>query len=578
MCAGVSLYTTPLSSSVTLNLIEASKSTQVQKGFGEVVEFLESHNRNTVDLPPLEETDPPMPPPNPPPNLPEVSYTTSAPSWVPSWVKPPEESYPTSAPPTSEENAPQEVRQEEEDIDELPLNSNRILPCNNNLGCILDLIAEKTPASDYRTVIVTILDDEYVPFFQNLMKSAVNVGISCLLGVTLSESAHNQLLSLGFPSYYYKMQNDVDNSAASLFKSEAFQRKTATKFYASQEVLKLGFSLLLLDLDNVFLQNPFSKFDCFVCDFEVQMDKPKKQTVFNICIGIVFMRPTAKMMAVIDGMFAQWKQHGENMLWDQELFINVVNTHSRQRQIRWRLLEFREFPSGFQLQEKFQEDGGYFNIFLYDLSDSYIFHANWFFGAEVKKLILSEFGLWRMHHPNYYRDPEAKYLSYSNSMDAMFSLVLPSFSTKSNQPGFSAPSSAPNSTSTPNGPQPYSLSQKDQLNAAFKIAATLNRILIFPKFAYNEAPAFCTVECVYKREAQDFLDTHRLFRPNYFFRSPEVPESVKKSTTPPISLSECENASIKGLVMTVAQVAACLQPYKDHSIIMLKDLFTYLLD
>ena len=123
----------------------------------------------------------------------------------------------------------------------------------------LPCVASKMAVSN--TLVTCILDSPYVDMFLNFAESAKNTNTTNLLPVTLSNYSNLQLLQSGYDNYFDDSLVSISKVESS-FLSGTFKKKGAMKFISSLQLLKLGYSVLLLDLDNYFVRNPFSYFRC----------------------------------------------------------------------------------------------------------------------------------------------------------------------------------------------------------------------------------------------------------------------------------------------------------------------------
>eukprot|EP01066_Platyproteum_vivax_P005174 Platyproteum_vivax@DN16595_c0_g1_i1.p1 len=425
--------------------------------------------------------------------------------------------------------------------------------CNNDLTCIAPIAAETTTAtsSAAKTVAITLLDDDYMAFFANMVVSARKAGVNNLLTVSLSESTHQLLTNLGYASYRYKLADSDVSSKASTFLSVDWKRKNSARIPVIYEILRLGYNVLMLDVDLVFIENPYHLFTCKDCDFEIQKEHPQPLNNKSSCeecnMGIIFMRPTETMFQVLEEMMDEFAQDTSGEIWDQWLFRQKVNNKLNNNSITMKYLDFEQFPTGSEINCNEFFDG---IVKVWNYADNRtMLHLAHFAGVETKRYMLREAGLWFVDDPKYYKAEDTQYLTYEDTHDLKnFGIVA--------------------------------YSQQEQLLTAIRIATALDRILILPKFTFSRLnkKAWCTLHCLYMHEKSElFLRQYeKKLRPQSFFSSPDVPTSVLQSITDPIEIVQ-ESDFDKQLWTTprylgLDLVKAVLKPYNEHSIIKLKNV------
>ena len=122
-----------------------------------------------------------------------------------------------------------------------------------------------------KMVLLSSVDYAYVEMALNLWETSLKkFGIENFLFICSDLHAHNELARHGLPTF--KGKDDSDASKPSLFGTAAFKRKSRLKLHIVFEALKLGYTVLLVDVDIVFLKNPFPFLTCRDCDIQIQND------------------------------------------------------------------------------------------------------------------------------------------------------------------------------------------------------------------------------------------------------------------------------------------------------------------
>ena len=380
------------------------------------------------------------------------------------------------------------------------------LQCNTtDLPCVASKMAVNN------TLVTCILDSPYVDMFLNFAESAKNTNITNLLPVTLSNYSNLQLLQRGYDNYFDDSLVSISKVESS-FLSGTFKKKGAMKFISSLHLLKLGYSVLLLDLDNYFVRNPFSYFRCMDCDFEIQMDVPSKPQ--GLCVGIVFFRPTKAMIKFLFEMTSTLDKNPK--LWDQVLFVKMARDWQKQKKIKYNVLPFEQFPTGYELHEKIVNMETYNRV-----EKSVIYHNNWCLGLEQKINRAQELGIWLLDYNGYYSSKSAKYITYDN-------------------------------------PEPSKVKQElNVLTQAFVLAEKLNRTLILPLFTCpNNLKLKCSFEQINEIKKQA-MKHYGKFREHAFLKHPKVPTVIKNSYTNPIIIQMKNGTDInlyKNINMTQCKI------------------------
>ena len=425
----------------------------------------------------------------------------------------------------------------------LNLNLNDSFQCNTtDLPCLASNMAVNN------TLVTCILDSPYVDMFLNFAESAKNRNITNLLPVTLSKYSNLQLTQRGYDNYYDDSIVSISKQESS-FMSGTFKKKGAMKFVSSLQLLKLGYSVLLLDLDTFFVKNPFNYFRCKDCDFEVQMNVPGKPQ--GLCVGIVFFRATKAMKKFLFEMNSTLNKNPN--LWDQALFLQMARDWQRLKKIKYNVLPFEQFPTGYELYERIASMETYNRV-----EKSVIYHNNWSLGLKQKLNRAKELGIWLLDYNGYYSNKSAKYITYDN-------------------------------------PDPAKIKQElNVLTQAFKLAEKLNRTLILPLFTCpNNHKLKCTFEQINEIKQQAMKHNGK-FREHFFLRHPKVPPVIKNSYTKPIfvqvktaagnnlykniNMTQCKIYKAEKESPTYKEILMWTKNYEQVSVIKFHNLYFHITD
>ena len=361
-------------------------------------------------------------------------------------------------------------------------------------------------------VTLVIVDYPVLNMFINYYNSAKRVGIHNILPIALDEQAYHELKIMEIPVYL-----DTSISAAtkheSGFLTQDFKLKGKMKFISALKVLRLGYAVLLSDIDIYFIKNPFPYLDCIECDFEVQKDHPEDHS--SISVGFVIFRPTQRTIEFLEILIE--KLEYDRTLWDQKTFREMILVPREKRNYSFnaRTLSPYIFPTGGVFNQYFNQN--HKMIFKRSNHSEYlvlppkvrpnavIYHNSWTGRSASKIYRFREMGMWNMDTPNnYYSSPTRKYLTYNNPWKSLAYM------------------------------------EQDILHFALQLCKLFNRTLILPKFhCYDpkDRPAYpCSLTEVNDVEAFEKVYSGR-YREHSFLGHPLVPLSVKTSVSPELFIS-----------------------------------------
>ena len=270
------------------------------------------------------------------------------------------------------------------------------------------------------------------------------------------------------------------------------------------ECLKLGVSVLLVDLDIVFLKNPLPIVTkCPDCDFVTHIDRS------GINSGFFLVRPTRAGITLFDKVV--------NMITDRptgdQVYVNRAFHEMKQNgRIKYQFLPQALFPVG----RIFFKEGH--RIFIGDnpCTKCVIVHNNYIISLEAKRYRFMEYGLWEVDKNGYYSSTDRRYIRFDNPIDSQSSsLGAGGFNTQARE--------------------------LQSLTFALILGHILNRTVILPAFhckgatGYSPQPKnqmchFGVHFCV--RQFERELSAVDPYREHVFLQHNMVPEATKKSASP----------------------------------------------
>ena len=238
--------------------------------------------------------------------------------------------------------------------------------------------------------------------------------------------------------------------------------------------------------------------------------------------GFYYVKPTKSAIALFSSALRLGRS--QPRLSDQVTLNSFIKQLSYSGELRPKLLPDDLFPNG----RVYFEFGG--RMFAGDnpCAECVIVHNNWIVGQPGKKYRLKEHLLWHVDTDGYFSCPNRTYMTYDNPDD------------------FGA-----NSTYT----EEYAA-----LRNAFTIAHILNRTLILPRFHCYQCKMFPGEKPVSHCYAGKFYKISRLdrelpYRESVFLRHPLVPQSVKTSVSPVMTITTGSHSDVAHQNVTYTFIA-----------------------
>ncbi|EPS64705.1 hypothetical protein M569_10073, partial [Genlisea aurea] len=190
-----------------------------------------------------------------------------------------------------------------------------------------------------KELIVALANSNVKPMLEIWFTNIKNVGIPNYLVVALDDEILNFCRSNNVPVF----QRDPDEAVDSVGKTGGNHAVSALKFRILREFLQLGYSVLLSDVDVIFLQNPFHHL-FRDCDLESMSDGHDNMTAYGyndvfdepamgwaryahtmrIWVynsGFFYIRPTIPSIELLDRIVDRVAKENS---WDQAVFNEVL--------------------------------------------------------------------------------------------------------------------------------------------------------------------------------------------------------------------------------------------------------------
>ncbi|KAK2143050.1 hypothetical protein LSH36_883g00071 [Paralvinella palmiformis] len=202
---------------------------------------------------------------------------------------------------------------------------------------------------------------------------------------------------------YFGVEASEESSS---FFSKEFLTKTYLKMKVVKDAIALNVTVLLVDLDVVFLKNPLFYLGCDHCDLLIQTSAFEDY----LNTGFYMMKPTKGSRRLLARTWSRIESGNYTKQNDQMIFNSVLADMRKRREIRPVVLDINAYPDGVM----FFKEGG--RVFRDDnpCHNCIIVHNNGLVTKEAKRYRFKEYGLWAVDSGGYYSDPRRMYIAYEN--------------------------------------------------------------------------------------------------------------------------------------------------------------------
>ena len=305
-----------------------------------------------------------------------------------------------------------------------------------------------------------------------------------VLYICVDPIACSEAYRYGLPAVMYKTFPTETGD----FATEIFVKKAMVKHYVVRDILKMGYSVLLSDLDIFWFRSPVEDLiaACDKKDFVIQ-----NEANINLNIGFMYVNPTKASIDFYDKVI----ENDRNVTGAQVLFSQLAWKY--RNSVKYEVLPTDKYPDGLTYFEKDHRK------FPKPCSKCFIAHNNWIVGTEAKEFRFREHLMWFLDKDEYYSSPARKYISYE---------------------------SLPGST------------MEDDLAAlksALGVAMAVGRTLILPPYFHTQKKQRTPLNGVLLiRNFEEQFS--RFFRESSFLSHPFVPSNITKSICGPFSIQKEE--------------------------------------
>ena len=260
-------------------------------------------------------------------------------------------------------------------------------------------------ADKNKTIILATVDLAYIDMAINLYETSFKkFNLQNYVFACSQQEATNILMSHGIDAI--TLWSDSQGNETSDYNTEAFNRKTRYKTLATVIALNMGFSVLLMDVDIVFLKNPFPFFTCNSCDiiFQSEGGETNRNTGFYLAFPT---NNTIKMHLLALDSYKLSETFN-----DQDAIKQITDAMQADGDLKIQVLNKKLFPNGVSYFDDGCRMFGDDNL----CHDCVIVHNNDIISYSNKVYRFKEHFMWVIDTNGYYSNEKAKYLTFENTL------------------------------------------------------------------------------------------------------------------------------------------------------------------
>ena len=369
----------------------------------------------------------------------------------------------------------------------------------NDIKLFKDFLHKK--ANKDNIVILLVVDVPFVDMAINLYETSFKkLNITNYIFFGAHEEATKMLQSQNFDAL--TGWNDTEGETSSNFGSKHFFRKNLYKTIGALVALKLGYNVLVMDVDIILLKNPFELLKCNTCDIIFSTEGNTHRLNAGFYLAFNKTETIILHQSVIEKVIKS-----NFLIHEQESFNSLIHTQKKIKVLR---LDYKLFQNGRDFFEVGKRMFAHVNPCDYCVS----IHNNYIRSHSHKVYRFREHLMWLYESGDqYYSSKNRKYITYKNR---------------------------------------YYFGEKETMKAedkalknAFLLGFLLNRTVILPKFfcylcsdtvCYQDIrTALCATNIHFNIHTLD-IHLKNKYREHMFLSHPKVPENVKSSISKQIIL------------------------------------------
>ncbi len=424
-----------------------------------------------------------------------------------------------------------------------------------NYHIFKDLLKKK--ANENGTVIIATVDPAFIDMVINLFEGSFKkLNITNYIFACSGPEATRTLASLGITAI--TLFSDEKGNDTSNHNTKDFNRKTRYKTLAAIVALNLGYSVLVMDVDIVFMKNPLPFLTCDGCDTLFQ-----REGGLSPNSGFYLAFPTRNAFKLHLLTLDCYRLDIFDSFNDQDAIAALIGIMQESDNLKIKLLDPEQFPNG----NRYFEEGC--RMLPKPCEHCVIVHNNDIISYAGKVNRFREHFMWTVDRDGYYSDPTAKYITYEN----------------------------PRLEHSKAGRNPEELRAAE---TALLIGYLLNRIVILPRFhcswfvcSEDVEATWCPPHMLLNIAHLDKMFRNR-FRESVFLQHPLVPESIKSSCSDlifintsvsvrtandlPVGETSYVYSAKNSQGASPDEFLRWMEPHQKHSVIRFHSLFGNILD
>ncbi|CAD5124011.1 unnamed protein product [Dimorphilus gyrociliatus] len=355
-------------------------------------------------------------------------------------------------------------------------------------------------------VVISATDLGYIDLAVNFYLSSIKRHkISNFLFICLHPEACRVLRQFSdrVETFYGGIVESADRP--SNFFSREFNEKTHAKLKWVITALKMGYNVLLSDVDIHYFKNPLGTLYSHLrkCDIQIQWDRDELEMKYNS--GFYFLKASHLTVELLRR--AIWLAEHDNFTQSDQYYLNTAIRYSVSKfGLKLCELDKSTFPCGsvyfHEGQREFYDDS--------PCKDCVIAHNNWIISAASKRYRAREHLFWNVDIPSgYYSAKGRKYLTYDQQRT------------------------------------PSKNKQLRNLKRALCLAEKLNRLVVLPKFfCLEQKVRLCNLLSIVNQTNMDAFELvyGKFYREYSFLNNKLVPNEIRnKNNWKKIKIGSCRN-------------------------------------
>ena len=225
--------------------------------------------------------------------------------------------------------------------------------------------------------LITLTNDGYIEYTQNLLNSSNNVGINNIEVFCVGKKSYKHFNKQGINAHLISKSYFSGKLKFQEWRTKNFNKLMFEKLTLIYNSLIESQKVLFIDGDIVFLKNFTNELNNYpINDVVAQWDYNPTTKANTLCAGFMVVNSTQESKNLFNPKFVPKTLLNSKFHFDDQKYINQ-NLNS----VKYEFLDIKEYPNGAYFYENYK-----------DLNPS-IIHFNYLIGDE-KKIKMKEMGYW----------------------------------------------------------------------------------------------------------------------------------------------------------------------------------------